>query len=66
MNKCFVTVVEDILGRTVKTEMFLLLSRNGIGLSEVSSKFDDVLEVLTSAFGDGARVLVFKTVTELY
>jgi len=28
--------------------------------------FDHVSKVLTSAFGDGARVIVFKTVTELY
>jgi len=65
MNKCFATVVEDILGRTVKEEIFLLLSRNGIRTSEIASRFDDVVGVLTSAFGDGARVLVFKTVTEL-
>src|SRR5437879_11333095 len=66
MNKCFSTVVEDILGRTVRAEIFELLRRNGIHPSEISSRFDDVLDVLTSAFGEGARVLVFKTVTELY
>jgi hypothetical protein len=66
MNKCFSTVIEDVLGRTVRAEIFRLLGRNGIQPSEVSSKFDNVAEVLTSALGDGARVLVFKTVTELY
>ena len=66
MNKCFATVVEDILGRTVKEEIFLLLSRNGIRTSEIASRFDDVVGVLTSSFGERARVLVFKTVTELY
>jgi len=34
--------------------------------SEISSRFDNVVEVLTIAFGEGAHVLVFKTVTELY
>jgi len=66
LSHCFATVVEDILGRTVKTEIFLLLERKWIHASEVAIRFDDVVQVLTSAFGDGARVLVFKTVTELY
>jgi hypothetical protein len=66
LNQCFATVIEDILGRTVKVELFELLMRNGIRPSEISSRFDDVVSVLITAFGDGARVLVFKTVTELY
>src|SRR5438309_10452404 len=66
MNKCFATVVEDILGRTVKEEIFVLLSRNGIRTSEIAGRFDDVVGVLTSAFGYGARVLVSKTVTGHY
>ena len=66
MNQCFTTVVEDILGRTVGAEILQLLERNGIQPSEISSRFDDVVEVLTKVFGEGARVLVFKTVTELY
>ena len=66
MNQCFATVVEDILGRTVREEIFKFLERNGIKLSEISSRFDDVIEVLTRVFGNSARVLVYKTVTELY
>jgi hypothetical protein len=66
MNRCFATVVEDIFGRTVREEISLLLERNGIHPSEVASRFDGVVEVLTTAFGDGARVIVFKTVMELY
>jgi len=66
MNQCFATVVEDILGRTVGAEILQLLERNGIQPSEISSRFDDVVEVLTKVFGEGARVLVFKTVAELY
>jgi len=30
MNKCFSTIVEDILGRTVRAEIFQLLNGNGI------------------------------------
>jgi hypothetical protein len=50
----------------VREEIFQLLERNGIKPSEVSSRFDDVIEVLTRIFGISAEVLVYKTVTELY
>ena len=66
MNQCFTTVVEDLLGRTVREETFQLLERNGIKPSEISSRFDNVVEVLTRVFGNSARVLVHMTVTELY
>jgi hypothetical protein len=66
MNQCFTTVVEDIFGRTVREEIFQLLERNGIKPTEISSRFDDVIEVLTRVFGTSTRVLVHMTVTELY
>src|SRR2546430_17118448 len=66
MNQCFTTVIEDILGRTVKEEIFQLLERNGIKPSETSSRFHDVIEVLTRIFGVSVQVLVYKRVTELY
>ena len=66
MNECFNSVVESILGRTVKEQILGLLERNGIQRSEIPSRFDDVVRVLTGAFGDAARVLVYKTVSELY
>jgi hypothetical protein len=66
MNQCFTTVVEDILGRTVRDEIFQLLERNGIKSTEISIRFDDVIEVLTRVFGISAQILVYKTVTELY
>jgi hypothetical protein len=66
MTQCFAIVIQDILGRTVKEEIFDLLEKNGIKPSEISSRFDDVIEVLTRLFGISAQVLVYKTVTELY
>ncbi|HEV2120920.1 MAG TPA: hypothetical protein VGS11_12560 [Candidatus Bathyarchaeia archaeon] len=66
MNQCFTIVVEEILGRSVREEIFQLLERNGIEPLEISSRFDDVIEVLTRVFGISAQILVYKTVTELY
>jgi uncharacterized secreted protein with C-terminal beta-propeller domain len=66
MNQCFITVIEDILGRSVRDEILQFLERNGIKPTEVSSRFDEVIEILTRVFGTSAQVLVYKTVTELY
>jgi len=66
MNQCFSTVLEDLLGRTVREEIFQLLEKNGIKPSEISSRFDEVIEVLTRVFGTSAQLLVYKTVAELY
>jgi hypothetical protein len=52
MNQCFATFVEAIIRRTVRAEIFELLRRNRIKSSEISSRFDDVVEALTIAFGD--------------
>ena len=66
LNQCFTTVLEDILGRTVREEIFQLLEKNGIKQSEISSRFDEVIEVLARVFGTSAQLLVYKTVAELY
>ena len=54
LNQSFTTVIEDILGRTVKEETFQLLESREIKTSQVSSRFDDVIEVLTRVFGTSA------------
>lgn len=66
MQECFVTVVETMLGPQVKVEVIGLLERSGIAPREIAARFDDVVNVLTDAFGSSARVLVYKTVVELY
>jgi len=52
MNQRFATFVEAILGQTVRAEIFELLRRNGIQPSEISSRFDNVVEALTIALED--------------
>lgn len=66
LNNCFREAVEAILGRPVRDEIYLVLERRGITMLEVSSRFDDVVEVLTEIFGRSSRVLVHKTLAELY
>ncbi len=66
MQECFVSVVDNMLGPKVREEVLRLLERRGISLGEISGRFDDVVTVLSEAFGNSARVLVYKTVVELY
>ncbi len=66
MQECFVSVVDNMLGPKVRQEVLRLVERHGIALREISGRFDDVVNVLTGAFGTSARVLVYKTVVELY
>ena len=66
MQECFVSVVDNMLGPRVRQEVVKLVERNGISLREISARFDDVVNVLTGAFGTSARVLVYKTVIELH
>ncbi len=66
MRECFVSVVDNMLGPRVRQEVLQLVERSGIALRDLASRFDDVVNVLTGAFGTSARVLVYKTVVELY
>jgi hypothetical protein len=66
LTGCFLSVTENMLGSAVMSEVCRLLERNGVSLSEIAMRFDDVVEILTKAFGQSARVLVYKTVTSLY
>ena len=43
-----------------------VLAEHKIPRSEVGARFDDVAMVLTDVFGSSSRLLVYKTVVELY
>ena len=66
LNVCFNTAIENILGQAVKEQVLQLLERNGISISQVAARFDDVVKVLTDAFGNSSRLLVYRTVVDLY
>ena len=66
VDSCFNVVVEGMLGRGVRDEVYRLLEEKGIKHPEISNRFDDVVRVLTNAFGQSARVIIYKTVVELH
>jgi hypothetical protein len=66
LRDCFVGTLEDMLGVGVRDEVFRLLERSGVTVREIALRFDDVVEIVTRVFGSSARVLVYRTVANLY
>ena len=64
VNDCFRNAL-DGMGPTVRDVIYDLLSKKGIEQSEISSRFDEVVAVLTDSLGASARVLVYRTMTLL-
>jgi len=63
---CFSRTLENLFGRPVKEQLMRLLAEHKIPRSEVGARFDDVAMVLTDVFGSSSRLLVYKTVVDLY
>jgi len=66
LDYCFDTVIGEMLGSTVKDSVYSMLERNGIQRRDFGTRFDDVVEVLTKTLGTCSRVIVHRTVTEMY
>lgn len=62
---CFNSALEG-MGTTVRDVIYDHLGRQGIERGEISSRFDDVVKILTEAFGTSARIIIYKTMVELY
>jgi hypothetical protein len=63
---CFGKVLTETLGQTVQATVYDLLARNGIRTEDISSRFDDVVQALTKTIGSCSRVVVHRTVVEMY
>jgi hypothetical protein len=54
------------MGTRVRYVVYDHLRRKGIPESEIPAQFDDVVKVLNESFGGSARVIIYKTLVELY
>ena len=54
------------MGTSVRDVVYDHLRRKGIPESEIPAQFDDVVKALNESFGGSARVIVYKTLVELY
>src|SRR6266705_5589908 len=66
MNECFLRTLHDMLGSSVTGEVSRLQEKSGVPHRDIALRFDEVVEILTKAFGQSARVLIYKTVSSLY
>ncbi len=66
LTQCFTLTLESIFGRAVKEQLIQVLAENKIPKLEIGARFDDVARVLTDVFGNSSRLLIYRTVVELY
>ena len=64
--RCFGQTLESLFGKPVREQLMRILAEHKIPRSEIGARFDDVARVLNDVFGSSSRLLVFKTVVELY
>ncbi|TMI16281.1 hypothetical protein E6H35_00380 [Candidatus Bathyarchaeota archaeon] len=66
LEYCFGKTLLETLGPTVQASIYDLLKRSGIRKEDISNRFDDVVQALTSTLGTCSRVVVHRTVVEMF
>jgi hypothetical protein len=66
LSYCFGKVLIETLGAKVQVAVYDLLGRSGIKREEISNRFDDVVQSLTNSLGTSSRVIVHRTVVEMF
>ena len=66
LGYCFGKVLLETLGPKVEASVYDLLKRSGIQKEDISNRFDDVVQALMSALGTSSRVIVHRTVVEMF
>lgn len=65
VNFCFSSVLET-MGTSVREVVLERLNSRGIPQTDISTRFDDAVQILNESFGGAARVIVYKTMVELF
>jgi hypothetical protein len=55
-----------MLGPTVRDSVYGLLERNRIPRAEIANRFDEAVDALVRGLGAASRVLVHRTLVELF
>jgi len=66
LGYCFGKVLLETLGPNVQASVYHILERGGIRKEDVSNRFDDVVGTLTGTLGSSSRVIVHRTVVEMF
>lgn len=65
LDYCFDTVLGDMLGGGVRDTIVQILEKKGIPRREISTRFDDAVEVMINVLGACSRVIVLRTIAEM-
>ena len=65
VNFCFSSVLET-MGTSVREVVLERLNSRGIPQTDISTRFDDAVQILEESFGGAARVIVYRTMVELF
>lgn len=65
VNYCFNSVLET-MGSSVRDVIYQRLNGRGVPESDISARFDDVAQILHESFGGSARIIIYKTMVDLY
>ena len=66
LGYCFGKVLLETLGPKVQVAVYDLLERSGIRKEDVSNRFDDVVQALTRTLGTSSRVVIHRTLVEMF
>ena len=66
LDYCFEQALRDILGPSVQGSVYELLERNRIRRRDVSNSFKEVVAIMLRSLGTGSRVIVQRTVAEMF
>lgn len=66
LGYCFGKVLLETLGPNVQASVYHIMERSGIRKEDISNRFDDVVQALTTTLGTCSRVVVHRTVIEMF
>ena len=66
LGYCFGKVLLETLGPKVQAAVYDLIVRSGIRKEDIPNRFDDVVQALTSTLGTSSRVVIHRTVVEMF
>src|SRR6266571_9575157 len=66
LGSCIASTLKDMLGSAVCESVYGLLERNGIPRGEIGNRFDDTVTVLIKILDTSSRVLIHRTLVEMF
>ena len=62
---CFDSALES-MGGNIRNWVYDFIEKKGIPKTDIPSRFEDIMKMLLERLGTGARVIAYRTMTQLY